>query len=273
MDLKKYDTRPAVVPIKKIVRENDIVNTYVFEYPLGAEPGQFVMLWIPGVDEKPISVAYDDGKVFWLTVCKVGPGTQELFKLKKGDKVGIRGPFGTKYKFDRRDNLALVAGGYGAAPMYFVANEAVKKGCGIDFLIGARNKDLLIYTQKVMGLNDVRLHIATDDGSAGFEGYITQVLEDVLGEDPEINKVFTCGPEPMMKVVGDICAKAGIDCWLSIEKYMKCGFGVCGQCAVDDTGELVCKKGPVMSYDYVRKLPEFGKYYRDAQGQKHYFKS
>lgn len=271
MNIKKFDTRPVVLPIHKIIKENEIVNTYVFKYSLGAKPGQFVMLWIPGVDEKPISAAYDNGKEFWLTVAKVGFATEKLFELKEGDKVGIRGPLGTCYKFEKGEKLALVAGGYGAAPMYFVARQAVEKGCKVEFLIGARNKDLLLFTHKIIGLGNVNLHIATDDGSAGFKGYITEVLEQILKEEKggeKIDKVFTCGPERMMKSAGEIAEKAGAECFMSMEKYMKCGLGVCGQCAIDDTGELVCKKGPVMAYSYVKKLLEFGKYHRDSVGKK-----
>ncbi len=270
MDVKNFDTRPVALPIKKIVSENETTNTYIFEYDLGAKPGQFVMMWIPGVDEKPFSVAYCNDKEFWLTICNVGSATEELFKLGEGDKVGIRGPFGTSYEFSGGERIALVSGGYGAAPMYFVAREALEAGCKVDFLVGARNEKLLLFTQRISELGDVKLHIATDDGSSGKKGYVTGILEDLLKEG-DVDKVFTCGPEMMMKAVGELAEKAGAKCFLSVEKYMKCGFGVCGQCCVDDTGECVCKKGPVMDYNYVKKLAEFGKYHRDAQGRKHIF--
>lgn len=275
MDVTHFDTRPIGLSIKKIIRENDAVNTYVFDYPLGSRPGQFVMLWIPGVDEKPFSVAYDDGKEFWLTICKVGPATEELFRLGVGDRVGIRGPFGTHYEYEDGDYIATVAGGYGAAPMYNVACEAVGRGCKVEFIVGARNKELLLYVDRVRKMEGVNLHISTDDGSEGFKGFTTQVLEKAISEaetsDSKINQVFTCGPEIMEKFVGEIAEKGGVDAQISAEKYMKCGFGVCGQCCIDDTGEPVCKKGPVMRWNYLKKLPEFGAYHRDAQGKKHYF--
>lgn len=276
MDPKKFDTKPVALPIKKIVKENSTTNTYIFEYPLNSKPGQFVMMWVPGVDEKPFSIAYDDGKEFWLTICNVGAATEELFKMKEGDKVGIRGPFGTFYEFEDGDHLALVAGGYGAAPMYFVAAQALDRGCKIEFIVGARSKDLLLYIDRISEMKGVNLHICTDDGSAGFKGFTTQALEKILQENKgenRISKVFTCGPEIMEKFVGEISQKAGVDCFISVEKYMKCGFGVCGQCAIDDTGQCVCKKGPVMSFEYLQKLPEFGKYHRDDVGKKHFFKT
>jgi len=270
MDIKTFDSRPIALPIEKIIKENETVNTYVFEYSLHSRPGQFVMLWIPGVDEKPFSIAFDDRSEFWLTICNVGPATEDLFKLKEGDKVGIRGPFGTAYECSEGDSIALVAGGYGAAPMYFAMKEALKKNCTVNFFIGARSKDHLLYTQKIAGYDDVGLHIATDDGSVGHEGYVTHNLENFCKKN-KVDRLFTCGPELMMKAACEIGDKYGADCYLSMEKYMKCGIGVCGQCAIDDTGVLACKSGPVMRYKDVKDLPEFGSYHRDAQGKKHKF--
>ena len=273
MDLKKFDSRPVALPIQKIIKENENTNTYVFRYPLGSRPGQFVMMWIPGVDEKPFSVAYDDGKEFWLTICNVGGATAELFKLKAGDKVGIRGPMGTSYEFKKGERIATVAGGYGAAPMYFVARTAV--GCKVDFIVGARNKKLLLFIDRVKKLENVKVHVATDDGSAGVKGYNTVVLDEILNKK-KIDRVFACGPEVMEYAVGKVVDKHSkkkkINCAVSVEKYMKCGIGVCGQCAIDDTGELACIKGPVMDWNYLKKLPEFGQYHRDAQGKKHFFR-
>lgn len=270
MDIKKFDSRFKALAIKEIVEEKENTRTYIFEYPLCSRPGQFVMLWIPGVDEKPFSVAWDDGKEFWLTICRVGPATEELFKLGVGDKVGIRGPFGTEYKWKNGEHLAVVSGGYGAAPMYFVAREALKDDCKVEFLTGARNKDLLLYEDRVSQMPGVQLHTSTDDGSKGHKGYITQVLDQVLA-DVKVDRVFSCGPELMMKAASEVADRHDVPAWMSMEKYMKCGIGVCGQCSLDDSGDLVCTKGPVMAYDYVKGLPEFGKYHRDAQGKKHYF--
>ena len=270
MDIKKFDSRFKVLPIKKIVQENETTKTFIFKYPLSSKPGQFIMLWIPGVDEKPMSIAYDDGKEFWITVCKVGPASEALHAMKEGDKVGVRGPLGTSYDFPEGSHLALVSGGYGAAPMYFVTREALKKNCKVEFLVGARDEGLLLYLDKVKDLGgDVSIHISTDDGSKGYKGYVTDVLKEVL-ESEKIDLVFTCGPEIMMKVVGEVSEEAGVESRMSMEKYMKCGIGVCGQCAVDNTGELVCTKGPVMNWKYLKDLPEMGKYHRDAQGKKHY---
>ncbi len=270
MDVTKFDTRPQALEIKRIESENKNTRTYVFEYELKSKPGQFVMLWIPGVDEKPFSIAWDNGREFALTICRVGPVTEQLFKYQVGQKLGVRGPFGTAYQFDAGENLALVAGGYGAAPMYFVAQEATEIGCQIEFILGARSEDLLIYTEKISQLDNCNLHLATDDGSRGHKGLVTEVLAEVLDSE-SVDRVFSCGPERMMKAVGELSEEKNVDCSLSVEKYMKCGFGVCGQCCIDDSGARACVEGPVMNWRQVKNLKEFGNYHRDGQGKKHYF--
>jgi dihydroorotate dehydrogenase electron transfer subunit len=283
----KFDSRPKILPIKKIVKETENIWTFIFDYSefshFGAsKPGQFVMLWIPGVDEKPFSIAYDDGKEFWLTIAKVGPATVELFKLKTGDLIGVRGPFGTHYEFVAGEHLALLAGGYGAAPMYNVACAALAVGCKVEFIVGARNKDLLLYEGRVKELakkykGKIKYHAATDDGSAGYKGYNTDVLAQVLKKKAglwdgnvrgdKIDRVFACGPEIMMKKAAEMAVKAKTKCQISLERYMKCGFGVCGQCCMDDSGICVCKDGPVYDGAAALKLREFGRYHRDGVGR------
>lgn len=154
--------------------------------------------------------------------------------------------------------------------MYYVARKALEDGCKVEFLTGARSADLLLYLDRVEGMEGLNLKVSTDDGSRGHKGFITEVLDGVL-EEGGVDRVFTCGPDRMMKAVGDVAGKHGVKSWMSMEKYMKCGIGVCGQCAIDDSGDLVCRQGPVMSYAMLKNLPEMGKYHRDAQGKKHMF--
>ena len=271
MDVKNFDTRPETLPIKKIVKETSDIWTFQFEYPLGSKPGQFVMLWIPGVDEKPFSIAYDNGKEFWLTIAKVGPATEALFELKEGDLVGVRGPYGTHYEWADGDHLALLAGGYGAAPLYNVAVAAVADGCKVEFIVGARSADLLLYEERVSALGDkVTYHAVTDDGSKGHKGYNTEVLEEILASPAggDVARIFTCGPEMMMKKAAEIARTKGLKSQLALERYMKCGFGVCGQCCVDESGVCACKEGTVFDGEVALGFSEFGKYHRDSVGRK-----
>ncbi len=262
---------PKTYLISSKKKETEDVTSFTFNTTLNSKPGQFLMVWLPGVDEVPMSIALDDGKKTRITFFAVGDMTKKLAELKEGDLVGLRGPFGTHYEWEKNQHLMLVAGGYGAAPMFFVANEAVKDDCTIDFIVGARSKDQLLYTDEIKKLKNTTLHIATDDGSMGQKGYSTEVLENVLtANSSKLIATFACGPELMMKRVFEICEENSINCAVSLERYMKCGYGLCGNCVMDPLGIRICTDGPVVKSDVLRKLTEFGKYHRDAVGRKDY---
>lgn len=254
-----------------------MVTTFVFNVSLGALPGQFVMLWLPGVDEIPMSIALDDGKHLQVTFFAVGDMTKKLAMLKKGDLVGLRGPFGTHYEWKPGQKLALIAGGYGAAPMFFAAKQAAKDGCTLEVFVGARSKEHLLYLKEFARLPRTTVHVATDDGSQGFKGTNVSLLTNMLRErnhsvrKPFIHRIFACGPERMLAAVSDLSFNEKIPSQLSLERYMKCGFGLCGNCVVDPLGMRMCTEGPVVHNELCRKISEFGKCHRDELGKKHTF--
>ena len=274
---------PRTYKIKDIVQETEMVRTYTFDGSLGAKPGQMVMVWLPGVDEVPMSVAYDDGAVTKITFFAVGDLTKALAEKQVGDLVGLRGPFGTCYEWKPGEHIVLVAGGYGAAPMYFVATSSVHHGCTLEAIVGARGKEHLLYLKELEALPHVSLHVATNDGSVGYKGFNTEILEKLLsscpmtsgkakaGECHPIDRVFACGPEMMLKKVSEITAAHGVPSQLSLERYMKCGYGLCGNCVVDPLGIRLCVEGPVVKNDQCVQITEFGKYHRDDLGEKHEF--
>ena len=259
------------IKISKIVDENPSVKTFYFEHELKSKPGQFVMLWIPEYDQKPFSIAYDDVKTFGLTIFKRGPATEKLFGMKIGDRIGISGPYGTSFTVNPKLHYIMVAGGYGAAPLGNLAETLAdchperSEGSPINFIAGARSKDLLLFKDRLTKIKNLTLHIATDDGSEGHKGYVTDLLPDLIKGKKSV-LVVTCGPELMQKKVLDICNQYNVDCEVSIERYMKCGIGVCGQCAVDGPGFCMCQDGPVVKRELANKIEEFGKYYRDKSG-------
>lgn len=269
---------PKTYRIKEVKQETENVRLYTFDGSLGARPGQFIMLWVPGVDEVPLSVAYDDGAETKIAFFAVGDTTEALANMNVGDLVGMRGPFGTHYEWKPGQHLALVAGGYGAAPMFFVASESVHHGTTIDVIVGARGKEHLLFLDALESLPHVALHIATDDGSMGFKGYNVQMLDKMLEvtqnpktEEKAIDQIFACGPERMLKAALDISNKYSVPCQLSMERYMKCGYGLCGNCVMDPLGVRMCVEGPVVKGEVLNQLPEFGKYHRDSVGRKHDF--
>lgn len=281
---------PRTYRIKEIVQNTPLVKTFTFDGSLGAKPGQFVMAWIPGVDEVPLSVALDDGAETKLTFFAVGDATQALAAKKVGELVGLRGPLGTSYEWRPGQHLALVAGGYGAAPMYFVASEAVKHGCTMEVIVSARSKEHLLYITEISALQNVAVHVATDDGSLGFKGYGTQLLEallschgdptnirehavcDRLHKSAPIDQVFSCGPERMLMEVYRIATQFGVPSQISFARYMKCGFGLCGTCVLEPLGIRLCTEGPVLKSEVIAKITEFGTFARDGQGVKHALK-
>ncbi len=263
---------PIMIPIAEIVKETEHVNTYYFDYPLGSEPGQFVMLWIPGIDQKPFSIGYDDGKRFGLTIFALGKLTHALAEMKVGDRVGITGPYGTTFRVESDRHYIMIAGGYGAAPLGLLSERLQEKNVTVDFCVGARGEEHLLFEDRMTKLDYVTTHVSTDNGSKGHHGYVTDILKKLLegykGSDKNI-LVATCGPELMEKKVLELCNEYNVDCDVSIERFMKCGFGICGQCCVDPLGITMCKQGPVVPRDLVNKITEFGSHHRDKSGAKH----
>jgi len=261
----QINTEPVAFRIHDFWDEAKDIRTYVFKGTLNSKPGQFCMLWVPGVNEKPFSIARDyDGEI-WLTICKVGPFTEKLFQLKKGDRVGIRGAFGHGFSTVKNKKVVLVGGGYGTAPLHFTAYRHLEEGSEVTMIIGARSEDLLIWEQFCKDTG-IRTLLATNDGSKGEKGFTTDILKRLLNEE-QVDLVQTCGPEKMMKVIAEMCQEKKVDCEVSLERYIKCGFGVCGQC-VTESGEKMCQTGPVVTAEKALSYADFGVYHRGPEGQK-----
>jgi len=255
---------PQMFEIKSVIKENYKIKTFLFNKNIVAEPGQFVMVWIPGMNEKPLAVSYS--KPFGITVSKLGPFSTRLHEMKKDDNLGIRGPYGNGFKLKGK-KICLVAGGYGVIPIAFLAEKAKKNKIKITSIVGAKSKKDLFFLNRLKKSSS-RLIVTTDDGSFGIKGFTTDALMDLLKKE-KFDYVYTCGPEVMMKKVFDICEDKKIECQASLERYMKCGFGLCGSCCIDD--KLVCKDGPIFDSNQLRKLSEFGVFNRDKSGSKVYF--
>jgi dihydroorotate dehydrogenase electron transfer subunit len=249
------DGMPEVVTITAVIDETPTIKTFVFDKLFAFRPGQFCMVWIPGTDEIPMAFSAANS----VTVMKTGDATAAMFELKAGDRLGIRGPLGNG--FFPTGKVLAVAGGIGVTPLFTLA-----AGGEVDtFVLGARTAEELVFTGDLAEVSDLK--IATDDGTRGFHGFVTGVLDQMNLKD--YDSVCVCGPEMMMKGVLDRLTALGMeDCGqFSLHRYMKCGVGVCGSCCMDNTGLRVCRDGPVFTGDILRDS-EFARYHRGPSGRK-----
>ena len=196
------------------------------------------MVWLPGIGERPFSLMDDDRAS--LTVARVGPFTSALCELEPGDRLWLRGPYGGGYELAGRRHL-LVGGGCGAVPLALLAKVARAAGHQVIAALGARTADLLMLHWRFEALG-CQVIVATEDGSAGQEGTVLDAVQRLLDDGwPEV--VYACGPEPMLVVLAGRCQELKLPCWVSMERAMKCGMGICGTCHFGD--RLVCRDGPV----------------------------
>ena len=255
-------TLPQTVRIRTIRDDARTIRTFVLDAEVPqAEPGQFLMLWLPGVDEKPMSIAHP--APLTLTVARVGPFTTALHGRKVGDRLGWRGPYGRGFSLREDRPALLVSGGCGVGPLYFLATQAVEQGIPTSVAVGARTALDLPYVEQFRALG-VDLVLATDDGSIGHKGFVTDaILQSAICNS--LSAIYACGPEPMLVAIHRLCRERSIPGQLSLERHMKCGFGICGQCAMD--GYLVCQDGPVFDVEQLDGLRDFGHAHRSATGR------
>lgn len=249
-----------VVEIQRIEEETPSIKSFYFDWDKDSNPGQFVMIWVPGQDEFPMALSRI-GDTKSITVKEVGEGTSTLHEMKQGDRIGIRGPYGNGYTVSG-ENIVVVIGGYAASSVYPVIVEAAEKGKDVKCIMGAQSDYELLFRDELDDLTE--LHICTDDGSAGHEGFTTDLIEEVIDENTDL--VLTCGPEVMMKKVVDFSVSSDIPAQASLERYMKCGLGLCDSCSIN--GFQVCKDGPVFDGETLKKMDEFGRFERDETGKK-----
>jgi dihydroorotate dehydrogenase electron transfer subunit len=230
-----------------------------------ATPGQYVMIWDPEAEEVPMSLSTINP---WgpssVLVRPVGESTEALCRLKKGDRVGLRGPFGNGYEI-RGSSPLMVAGGTGVASLTPLAERMVSIGLKPTFVMGARSGDQLALRGRLEKLLGGGLLLATDDGSCGFRGFASEYAARLMGER-SFDSVYTCGPELMMVAVFEEAEKRGMRVQASLERYMKCAVGLCGSCAI---GAIrICKDGPVLDTKQLRIVrDEFGKTRMDPSGR------
>lgn len=249
--------------VGRVMSESNKVKTIELDTRLVCEPGQFLMVWVPGVGERPMSIANNDPLT--ISVANVGKVSSELHGLKPGALVSFRGPLGKGFRVqDGWKRILIVGGGYGAAPLYFLAKMATSNNIETLAVVGARTAKDVMYEDKLY-LVTAETFVTTDDGSRGARGSVMVEVERLLADRKrKPAAVFACGPERMLLAVARLCLKHEMPCQLSLERYMKCGLGVCGSC--DLGGKSVCRDGPVFDALEALAIKEFGESKRDASG-------
>lgn len=232
-----------------------------------AQPGQFNMLYLPGVGESAISLSHlpESGERLVHTVRAVGNVTQTLAKLAVGDSIGVRGPFGSHWPIEsvRGKDLILVAGGIGLAPLRPVVDHIRRHRSEfgrVSLLMGARTPADLLYQNEYSAWqsDDIDVQVTVDRAPSDWQGrvgVVTLLANRVGVVRQDQTMLFCCGPEVMMTYAVRAMRERGVprtNLWLSLERNMNCAIGHCGHCQLGP--HFVCKDGPVLRYDQVNRL-------------------
>jgi dihydroorotate dehydrogenase electron transfer subunit len=214
-------------------------------------PGQFAEVRIDGSDKvflrRSISIHDIDSSQNTLDflIKKVGTGTTHLSNIEPGKLLSVIFPLGNGFDLDVRGPVILIGGGCGVAPLMYLSKKLDEKGIKQEILLGARSKEGLMEVDAYASFGKV--HITTDDGSAGEKALITH--HSIWKSINDFERIYCCGPEVMMKAVAGLAHKNGVDCFVSLENTMACGIGAC-LCCVTETvrgNECVCTSGPVFN--------------------------
>lgn len=267
MVLQRNSNHPTICKIEKVVDETPTVRTLTFSDDILCDvlPGQFAMVWVPGVNELPMSVMIspEKGKAAF-TIRKYGDASTALYNLKVGESIGIRGPYGNSFSI-KEGKLLLVGGGTGLVPLMRLLT-VLKSTDEVTMIMGAKTKTEVFFedmANKILEKNNHKVVVVTEDGSYGEKGLVTDSMEKIC-QSSKFDAVYTCGPELMMSKVVQIANSEGMFVEASLERMMKCGVGICGSCCVNDV--LVCKDGTIFEGKYLLSKSEFGHSHRNKAG-------
>ncbi len=261
---------PSPFRVKKVRKETYDTFTLELYQANGIDgfsfaPGQFNMLYVPGVGEVPISISGDPGKPQTLvhTVRSVGTATEKICARGAGAVLGVRGPFGTNWPMEEAvgNDVVIVCGGIGLAPLrpalYYIMAHREKYG-RVALLYGARTPEDLLYKAELpqwRGHFDLQVEVTVDAATGSWRGNVGVVttLIPPARFDPESTVAMVCGPEVMMRFTLVELETRGVpaeNTYVSMERNMKCALGFCGHCQFGPT--FICKDGPVFRYDQVQ---------------------
>ncbi len=265
--MQRDPNHPIICKIEKVIDETPTVRTLIFSDEEMAKvlPGQFAMVWIPGINELPMSImiSEEEGKAAF-TIRRLGKASTGLYNVGVGENIGVRGPCGNSFTI-KEGKLLLVGGGTGLVPLIRLLTF-VQPTDDVTVLIGAKTKNEVFFedlANRIIKKNSHKVIVATEDGSYGEKGLVTELLEKIISKN-EFDAVYTCGPELMMHKTVQLSNEKGIFVQASIERMMKCGIGMCGSCCMGE--DLVCRDGTVFDGDHLLSNKEFGHTFRNKAG-------
>jgi NAD(P)H-flavin reductase len=266
-------TEPMLPMLYRVVRRRrETADTFSLEVVPAAgaggfafAPGQYNMLYAFGVGEVPISISGDQAQKGTLvhTIRAVGAVSQALTRLRPGDLMGVRGPFGSRWPVAeaQESDMVIVAGGLGLAPLrpaiYYILNHRAEYG-NVELIYGARTPQDLLYRRDLerwRGRFDMRVHVTVDSASSDWRGNVGVVTNIIPRArfDPEHTVALICGPGVMMRFTVQELLNRGValgNIFVSLERNMKCGLGLCGHCQLGPV--FICKDGPIFSYEFIK---------------------
>lgn len=267
---------PKLAKIEEIKQETNTVKTFKIRFLDGRfqnsfkfMPGQFIQVSVVGVGEAPISLCSSsfNKKFIEISVRNVGNVTNAICQLKKGDTIGIRGPYGNGYPMDKliHSDIVMIAGGIGLPPIKSVIEYVLDKRNNFGklwLLYGSKNPDDIVFKEELerwKNEKDFEILLTVDNATPEWNGNVG-VVTALFDKIKIVNKNsvgFVCGPPIMMKFVTQKFQELGFDdnqVYFSMERLMQCGFGKCGHCNIGK--KYVCIDGPVFRYDELKELTE-----------------
>lgn len=211
------------------------------------------MLWIPGIDEIPLSIMDASDGLVSVTVKAVGDATRHLHGLEAGATIGVRGPFGNSFT-ENRGKVLLVGGGTGTAPLLFLAKQLSNKTERISFAEGAKTASELLFVREIGSIcQEKNIITTTEDGTAGLQCLVTEPLASLLDKE-RFDMIYVCGPEVMVKKIFELTEARKLPIEASLERLMRCGIGLCGSCVIGKY--RVCRDGPVFNVAQLREIKD-----------------
>ncbi|MEM2005152.1 MAG: dihydroorotate dehydrogenase [Zestosphaera sp.] len=253
-DFPKHSVTPARVSLNNALSQRfRVMRVRPQSLSYVPKPAQFFMVWIPGVDEVPLSVAdYNaDGEVTFIYEVR-GFGTRKLSELGPGSFVGLKGPLGTPLDVSEGSSVLLVVGGSGVAPVPYITKYLASKGHRFEVVWGVKRRSELFNLGSFMSGVEY-LHVATEDCSVGYCGLASELAETLLRRN-RYDLVVGVGSKGMLRTLCRVTG--GVTTYVVLEAMVKCGIGLCGSCYLPPTGKLLCVDGPVFTCGEVMEYLE-----------------